>query len=298
MKIKSFALVVALAAAPVSLFAQNNMVHVRVINAVPNSEPLTVSIGNTQIANGIAPNGISQFRQIPEPGDDQHITIQMGSQQVRTEETFDLDDDDENYTILVTPDEENNTPKVVLLENDRDDVDQDEVELMIINAAPEHRSVKVRMNDDVKARGINYGRSNDEDVDPGQYNMALIDASGSDTIIAQKSVTLTGGSNVTVLLTSPNNVAIVDDRNPERDLAGGNQAGAQGQTTGTATAPGAAATGAAATVPGAAAGTSPGAGMTTGSAGSPGDASRGALPGVGASPSSNATMTTPAMSIM
>ncbi len=277
MKIKSFALVVALAAAPVSLFAQSNMVHVRVINAVPNSEPLTVSIGNTQIANGIAPNGISQFRQIPEPGDDQHITIQMGTQQVRTEETFDLDDDDENYTILVTPDEENNTPKVVLLENDRDDVDQDEVELMIINAAPEHRSVKVRMNDDVKARGINYGRSSDEDVDPGQYNLALIDASGSDTIIAQKSVTLTGGSNVTVLLTSPNHVAIVDDRNPERDLAG-NQAGASGQTTGTVT--------------------TPSAGMTTRPAGSPGDASRGALPGVGASPSSDATMTTPAMSLM
>lgn len=284
MKIKSFALVAALAAAPLSLFAQNNMVHVRVINAVPNSEPLTVSIGNTQIASGVESHKISQFRQIPEPGDDQHITIQMGSQQVRTEETFDLDEDDENYTILVTPDEENNTPKVVLLENDRDDVDQDEVELMVINAAPEHRSVKVRLNDDVKARGINYGRSSDEDVDPGQYNLALIDASGSDTIIAQKSVTLTGGSNVTVLLTSPNNVAIIDDRNPERDLAGGNQA--HGQTTGTATAPGSAAR------------TNPAAGMTTRSAGSPGDASRGALPGVGASPSSDATMTTPAMSLM
>src|SRR5690606_11523329 len=123
------------------------------------------------------------------------IVIQNGSQQLQTTEKLDFDDDDENYTILITPDQDNNNPKVVVLDSDRENVDSDEVEINVINASPAHKSVKLRLNDDVIERGINYADSGDtDDAKPGVYTLALLDSSGDDTVIATRSVTLTGGT--------------------------------------------------------------------------------------------------------
>jgi hypothetical protein len=224
MKTKSLALFAAIATAACPLMAQSNDgIQARVINALPQSQGISVKIGATQLFDGIKPHEISPFKAIPQQ-DDQKVTIQNGTQQLQTKDELSFDDNNEDYTVLVTPDKDAANPKVIVLKDDRDTVDQDEVELTVINAAPEHKSVKVRLNDDTEDRGINYGESSDNDVKPGVYNLAIIDASGNDTVIANKSVTLTGGTAVTVLLTSPNNVKIVNDNSPQADMAAGGNA--------------------------------------------------------------------------
>lgn len=290
MKLKSLALAAAMSSLTFAAFGNDDQIKVRLINALPQSQGITVSIGEKQFFTSIQSGQITPFKTLPKMDDDQKITIQHGQQQLQTEESFSLDNDDENYTILVTQDEDNTNPKVVLLDEDDDAVDQDEVELTVINAAPEHSSVKLRLNDDTKARGINYSESEDEDVSPGQYNLSLLNATGSDSVIAQKSVSLRGGTAVTVLLTSPNNMKIIDNNSPDQDLAvGGNAQAIDRPSTGTqqttGTAPAMMNTGTN--------------NMNTRTPGDPSNAQNSVVPsGATAAPQTPSNMTTPAMNLM
>lgn len=219
MKLKSMLLIcgIALAAAPV--FAAD-ATQVRLINAVPQSQDMSVKIGSAQLFDNIKFNEITAYKTIPQQ-DDKTVLIQNGGQELKTTEKFDFDDADENYSVLITPDPSGSTPKVVVLESDREQVESNEVEINLINASPNHKSIKLRLNDDVKESGVNYADVGDTDVKPGIYNLAVLDASGSDTVIATRSVKLIGGTAITVLLTSENHVKIVNDMAPQQEVESG-----------------------------------------------------------------------------
>lgn len=220
MKFKSLLLACGVSLAALPILAQGDVTQVRVINALPQSQGISVSIGGNQLFDGVKFNDISRYQAMTKQ-DDQTVLIQNGAQQLKTNETLDFDDDDENYTILVTPDPQGPNPKVVVLDSDREDVDSDEVEINLINASPNHKSIKLRLNDDVKESGVNYADDGDTDVKPGVYNLAVLDASGNDTVIANRSVKLQGGTAITVLLTAQNQVKIINDMAPQQEIDGG-----------------------------------------------------------------------------
>lgn len=234
MKNKSLGFTFALMLTAAPMWAQNNdQVLVRLIHAVPAAPAVSVSVGTTQLFDNVAFNKITPWKSMPAQ-DDKTITLTLADgRTLKTTEQLNFDDDDEQYTILVTPDNAGANPKVVILESDMDDeMDQDEVEVTLINADPARKSIKLLMNDDTEARGVNYAEADDNDVEPGQYTIKIVDAEGVDQIIATKSASLAGGTAVTVLVTANNSVQVVNDAAPDTDLAGG--AGAA-MTAGTAT---------------------------------------------------------------
>lgn len=224
MKTKSLFLAAALAAFVVPAFAQDKTINVRLINAVPNSQAMSVAIGTNSAVKDVKTNEISAFHTLPELNDDQRVTIQNGAQQLQTKDKLTFDDADENYTILVSPEKDDPNPKVKVLKLKRKDVPSDKVQIQLINAAPEHKSIKLKLNDDTEKRGVNYADAGDTTVKPGVYNLSVVDASGQDTVIASRNVTLVGGTAITVLLTSPNTVKIVNDQAPQEDMKATNPA--------------------------------------------------------------------------
>lgn len=235
MKTKSLFLATVLAAFVVPAFAQDNTIHVRLINAVPNSQAMSVSIGNNAVVQNVKPHDISAYTPMPEMDDDQRVTLQNGSQQLQTKDKLSFDDANENYTILVSPEKDDPNPKVKVLKLKRKDVASDKVQIQMINAAPEHKSLKLKLNNDTEERGVDYADSGHTTVKPGVYNLQVVDASGSDTVIATRSVTLTGGTAITVLVTSPNNVKIVNDQAPHQDMSASQGSSVGHVTTGSAT---------------------------------------------------------------
>lgn len=222
---KTMGLTFALMLTAVPAFAQDDAdrVMVRLIHAVPDAPAVTVSVGASQLFSNIAFKQITAFTAMPKQ-DDKTLTIKLADgRELKTTEQLSFDDDDQQYTILVTPDESGANPKIVILEKDdeTDDIDQDEVQVTLINADPAQKSIKLLLNDDTEARGVNYAESDDNDVDPGQYTMKIVGSEGVNQTIAAKSVGLVGGIAVTVLVTGQGSVQIVNDAAPEIDMAMG-----------------------------------------------------------------------------
>ncbi len=236
---KSLGLTFALMLTAIPVFAQgNDQVMVRLIHAVPSAPDVSVSVGATQLFDNVAFNKVTAFKSMPEQ-DDKTVTIKLADgRQLKTTEKLDFDDADEQYTILVTPDDSGANPKVVVLKDDVEDVDQDEVEVTLINASPAQKAIKLILNDDTKANGVNYAEADDNDVKPGAYTIKVVNADGVDQTIATKSATLVGGTAVTVLVTGQNSVQIINNAAPETDLGATGAAGMNsdmGTTTGTGT---------------------------------------------------------------
>src|SRR5690606_36034683 len=123
-----------ISAAALPVFAQGSeATQVRLINALPQSQGISVKIGDKQVFDGVKFNEVTRYQTIAKQ-DDKTLVIQNGGQQLTTNDQFDFDDNDENYTILVTPDPQGPNPKVVILESDRENVDSNEVEINVINA--------------------------------------------------------------------------------------------------------------------------------------------------------------------
>lgn len=217
--LKKHIIMVAMAAAALPAFSQAaDAPNIRLLNAVPQSGAISVKMGDTVLFTDVNPNDITPYKAIPKQ-DDRSVVVSMpDGRTVKTTDKMDVDNDDKNYLLLVTPDDSGANPKVVILKSDRDDVDQDEVQLTLVNAAPQHKSIKVKLNDDTEERGVNYADAKTGDVKPGVYTLSVIDASGNDTVIASKSVTLTGGTAVSVIVTGSNMVKVVNDNSPATDM--------------------------------------------------------------------------------
>lgn len=222
----------ALTMATAPLFAQDNdQVRVRVIHAVPQASAVTVKVGDTPLFQNVAFNTVTPFKPMAQQ-DDQKVTLNLADgRQLQTTDQLDFDDSNEEYTILVTPDPDGPNPKVVVLKGDIENVDADEAEVTLINAAPEHKSVKLMLDDDTEERGVNYAESDDSDVKPGVYTLKVVDTEGTNQIIASRKVTLPGGSAISVILTGANSVKIVNDKSPMTDMAAAGMSSSSESTT-------------------------------------------------------------------
>ncbi len=222
MKRTSAALFAALALVTVPAYAQdltnNDQVNLRVIHAVPGAPAAKVSIGNTALFDNIEFQQVSAFKALPQQ-DDQTIKITLADgRTLQTKEQFSFDNDDNQYTILIAPDDSGPNPKVVVLEDDTEDVDGDETEITLINASPSHKSASISLDDNKLEGGVDYGDSQDEDVRPGTYELRVTESSG-DTPIARRNVTLTGGTAVTVVVMGQDAVKVVNNSMPDQDLS-------------------------------------------------------------------------------
>lgn len=207
----------------------NDQVNLRVIHAVPGAPAATVAIGNTSLFENVQFQQITAFKALPQQ-DDQKIKITLADgRTLQTTEQFSFDDDDNHYTVLIAPDENAANPKVVVLEEEDDDVDSDETELTLINASPTNKSLSISLDDNRLEGGVNYTDSDDEDVKPGAYQIRILDT-GNDTPVATKSVTLTGGTAVTVVVMGQNVVKIVNNEMPDQELGKAAAAGALATT--------------------------------------------------------------------
>jgi hypothetical protein len=221
MKRASIAGVTALALIAGSSFAQNdNQVYVRVIHAVPGVPAATVNIGQTPLFSDVAFKQITSFKTLPEQ-DDKTVKITLADgRQLQTTEEFSFDDANSQYTILIAPGKAGANPIVANLKSDKEKIDTDETELNLINAAPDHKALKLMVNDKTLERGVDFAESGDDDVDPGSYNLKVVDTANN-TPVASRAVSLAGGTGVSVVVYADGAVRVVNDASPNTDLGGG-----------------------------------------------------------------------------
>lgn len=234
---KPLGVLIALITAAVPVFGQDNniltagrtdddRVQMRLIHAVPNAPSASISIGGTELFSNVAFKQVTGYKVMPEQ-DDQKVLIKLeDGRQLQTTEEFDFDDDDQLYTVLITPDESGPNPKVIVLQSDDDTGetrtgDVDEIEVTVINASPEHKSIKVQLDDDDMVDGVDYGKSDDEDVKRGSYTLKVLGTEGSDTAIATQPVSFTGAGSYTVLVLGQDEVQVVNDLSPEQPTGAG-----------------------------------------------------------------------------
>lgn len=222
------------AAAPAMAQDNNDQVNLRVIHAVPGAPAASISIGNTPLFENIQFQQVSVYKALPQQ-DDQKVKITLADgRTLQTKEEFSFDNDDNQYTILIAPDESAPNPKVVVLEDDVEDVEADETELTLINASPTNKSLRISLDDNRLEGGVNFTDSDDEDVKPGSYKLSIFDTA-NETPVATKNVTLTGGTAVTVVVMGQDAVKIVNNEMPDQDLTAGTAAVTGTTATGTGT---------------------------------------------------------------
>lgn len=230
---------------------RNEQVRVRMIHAVPNAPGATVSIGGTELFSDVAFKQITSYSAMPEQEDRKVLIKLADGKQLQTTDEFDLDDGDEAYTVLVTPDKSGPNPKVIILEDDDDRPDGDdanEADLNVVNASSQHDSITVHMDDKELVDGVDYGDSEDEDVRAGSYSLRVTtDSGGSETDIATQQVSLEGAQSYTLVVFGDNDVKLVNDMSPDQPVSGG-----------AATSPGAATTSPSASSPSATPAATPG----------------------------------------
>jgi len=223
----------------VSAASAEDLIQVRLVNAVPNAPEVSVKVGDKPLFENVKQNAITPYQTMKEE-DDQKVTINFSDgRQLETKDKLDFDKDNDRYTILITPDDAGQNPKVVVLRSKAKNVDQDKVQITLINASPANKSLNLKLNDDTKIRGVDYGDQKVDTTDPGVYNAGIVSSKGDNQQIATKSVALAGGTAATILVTCDNQVKVVNDNSPESELtsspASGGVAPSTTTTSGTAT---------------------------------------------------------------
>ena len=228
---------VALSLTTAPLAAQNNdQVSLRVVHAVQGIPAVSVSLGETKAFDNVAFKQVTPWKSFPQV-DDLKLKISLADgRELKTTEEFSFDDDDQQYTILVTPDTAGPNPKVVVLESDKEDDDDDnESEITLINASPDHKSLNLVAGDNTLERGVNYGKSGDEDIAAGAHTLKIVDAD-KDTAVASQSVNIPAGASISVIVMGGGAVRVINDDSPDQDLSSGGATAASAATAASTTA--------------------------------------------------------------
>lgn len=224
---------------------QEKQARVRVINALPTAQNVSVTLGGQQLFQNVQHKQVTEFKPITATDTSNLQITGADGNPLNTSMDGSLENDNNYYTLLIMASEDDNQsqPKVKVLKTDApDNENQDKAEISLINASREVKAADLLLGDNRVHAGVNPGGINGKDeIETGAKQVRVFDGRERQDIHAQ-SMNFEPGQRYTAVVFGKSDALIIDDAKPQ--VAGG--AGATGAAAGgasqdqTVTTPGAA----------------------------------------------------------
>lgn len=227
-----FLLASAIATAGADQRQDDDQIRVRVINALPGAGAISVSLGAQQLFSGTTFGQVTAYKLVPEQDDAQLAVTLPDGKQLRPDDDDELDDDGEDYTVLVIPrGADNPAPQVKLIEMDDDKPADIKTHVSLVNASATIDEVELGVDGNRIFSGVDRGDlAGPSSVDSGQKNLTVNQAGGQKSLLSVP-LNIEPAKSYTVVVFTDQQVTVVDDSVPMKTLISQRASG----TTATAT---------------------------------------------------------------